>query len=246
MDKMGSQAEIKLFASLRMPKFRQKYGLFLVEGRKGVEEVFHSNLEIDRIMVTPAYTQKFDPPKNAVEISEKELQKISNFDTPPGILAVVHIPQSPIEIPTDSPFTLVLDGISDPGNLGTIIRIADWYGINNVLVSNDSVDVYNAKCISASMGSFVRVSTHYTDLKIALPKFSEVFGAFLDGKSVYDISVPADHGNRALVIGSESHGIRPEIVPFIQQRVTIPKKGKAESLNAGIATAILVDRLLVS
>lgn len=247
--KMASLAEIKQIASLRIPKFRQKYGQFVVEGRKGVDEVFHSNLKVVKILLTANYIEKFGLPniddRLIDRISEKEMDRISQMDTPPGILAWLEIPE-PVNIPSSAPFYLVLDGISDPSNLGAILRIADWYGLSEVVLSPDCTDPFNLKCVTASMGSFTRVTTVRTDLTEFLSGVSMVYGALLNGQSIYDAaSSQSDFiQSRALVIGSESHGIRDYLLPQINHPVTIPRIGHAESLNASVATGILLDRFL--
>lgn len=137
---------------------------------------------------------------------------------------------------------MVLDGISDPGNLGTLIRLADWYGLSNIVASLDTVDSFNSKVLAASMGSFLRVRVTYVDLPGWISQFSgTIFGADLVGESVYDCVVPQQ---LALIIGSESHGLRAEVKQALHRFVTIPRIGAAESLNAGIAAAIIMDNLL--
>ncbi len=212
----------------------------MVEGRKAVHEVFHSPLKVVKILATKWYYDKNQMEFDCDIISDQDNLRLSQFDTPPGILAIVEIPQNQ-QWNENQSLTLALDGISDPGNMGTIIRIADWYGIKQILLSNDCVDVYNHKCIAATMGSFTRIECIYTDLTETLQN-KIVLGAFLDGQSLYQtkISEPT-----VLVIGSESHGIRPQLESLITKKITIPKIGSAESLNAGVATAIMLDRLCV-
>ncbi len=243
---MTSQQEIKQFASLKLPKYRQKYGQFLVEGRKVVEEVFHSDLQVVRILFTSEYAQKHGVGDDWNQVSNKDMQKMSQFDTPPGVLAVVEIPKTPTFQPQPG-MNLILDGISDPGNLGAILRIADWYGLNQVLLSEDCVDGYNFKCLSASMGSFLRVQTPRVNLKEWLNEQinsapTVVYGAYLNGESIYNVEPPISP--YFLVIGSEAHGIRDGLKSLINHPITIPARGGAESLNASVATAILIDRLM--
>jgi TrmH family RNA methyltransferase len=246
---MASLAEIKQIASLRYPKFRQKYGQFVVEGRKGVDEVFHSNLKVVKILLTATYLTKFGKPncaENLIEqVSEKEMDRMSQMDTPPGILAWMEIPPA-FSKPSSAPFYLVLDGISDPSNLGAILRIADWYGLSQVILSQDCTDEYNLKCVTASMGSFTRVKCIRLDLGQFLSGISTVYGALLNGQSIYEASARIDDVElpQALVIGSESHGIRENLMALINHPVTIPRIGGAESLNASVATGILLDRFL--
>ena len=149
---MPSIAQIKHLASLRMSKYRQKYGQFVVEGRKQVEEVFHSGWQIDGIWATASFAERFSPDYPLEWMTEKENRKCTGFDTPPGVLALVRMPDA-VDLDVSEPFILALDGISDPGNMGTIVRLADWYGLKQIVASEDCVDIYNAKCLSATMGS---------------------------------------------------------------------------------------------
>lgn len=236
---MPSIAQIKHLASLRMSKYRQKYGQFVVEGRKQVEEVFHSGWQIDGIWATASFAERFSPDYPLEWMTEEENRKCTGFDTPPGVLALVRMPDA-VDLDVSEPFILALDGISDPGNMGTIVRLADWYGLKQIVASEDCVDIYNAKCLSATMGSFLRVEVVYSQLHPAAAG-RRVYGAFLNGSSVHDIKIQEPS---MLIIGSESHGIRPEAESLVTERITIPGKGRAESLNAGIATAILLDNLL--
>ncbi|MEY4041027.1 MAG: hypothetical protein RL233_558 [Bacteroidota bacterium] len=211
----------------------------MVEGRKQVEEVFHSGWEIEGIWATAVFAERFSPEYDFELMTEEENRKCSGFDTPPGVLALVRMPKVR-GLDMTEPFVLALDGISDPGNMGTIIRLADWYGLRQILASEDCVDVYNAKCLSATMGSFLRVEVVYSKLHPAAAG-RRVYGAFLNGKSVHEMKI---QNPSMLIIGSESHGIRPEAESLVTEKITIPGKGHAESLNAGIATAILLDNLL--
>ena len=211
----------------------------MVEGRKQVEEVFHSGWEIEGIWATAVFAERFSPEYDFELMTEEENRKCSGFDTPPGVLALVRMPKVQ-GLDMTEPFVLALDGISDPGNMGTIIRLADWYGLRQILASEDCVDVYNAKCLSATMGSFLRVEVVYSKLHPAAAG-RRVYGAFLNGKSVHEMKI---QNPSMLIIGSESHGIRPEAESLVTEKITIPGKGHAESLNAGIATAILLDNLL--
>lgn len=211
----------------------------MVEGRKQVEEVFHSGWEIEGIWATAVFAERFSPEFDFELMTEEENRKCSGFDTPPGVLALVRMPKVR-GLDMTEPFVLALDGISDPGNMGTIIRLADWYGLRQILASEDCVDVYNAKCLSATMGSFLRVEVVYSKLHPAAAG-RRVYGAFLNGKSVHEMKI---QNPSMLIIGSESHGIRPEAESLVTEKITIPGKGHAESLNAGIATAILLDNLL--
>ncbi len=236
---MPSIAEIKHIASLRMPKFRQKYGQFVVEGRKAVEEVFHSGWQVEGIWATSTFVERFQPEYPFQWMTDEENKKCTSFDTPPGVMALVNKPLSQ-GYDVAMPFVLGLDGINDPGNMGTIIRLADWFGLKQIVASPDSVDAFNPKCLAATMGSFLRVEVVYTELeRVAAGR--TVYGAYLTGENVHGIQTAP---NSLLVIGSESHGIRPSMETYITHPITIPGKGGAESLNAGMATAILLDNLL--
>lgn len=229
-----------------MSKYRQKYGQFVVEGRKAVEEVFHSGWEVLGIWCTLEFAEKFKPAYPFEIIDDQDSKKLSAFETSPGVFAWVKMPEI-LPLDKQADFILALDGIADPGNLGTIIRLADWYGLKQVLVSEDTVDIYNPKVLAASMGSFLRINVVYANLAETLVDLqasfglAAVMGADLQGDSIYRIEIPA---KSVLVMGSESHGLRGEVRAVLQRYVTIPRLGEAESLNAGIATAILMDNFL--
>lgn len=211
-----------------------------MEGRKGVAELIHSTYSIHTIVATAAYADKnqIDAPYEV--IAQEEMKRVSAFSTPPGILALAEIKSYAMEdLDMEFPLTLCLDGISDPGNLGTIIRTADWFGVSQVVMSEDCTDFYNPKCLSATMGSFTRCKHVYTDL-VEFLKGRNTMGCFLNGTDVAEVKaeVPV-----FLVVGSESHGIRKPLEQLINQRVTIPGYGEAESLNAGIAAGIVLERL---
>jgi TrmH family RNA methyltransferase len=177
------------------------------------------------------------------EVSATELEKMSNLTTPQEVIALVKMPEV-IEVEPQKmagKFTLVLDGIQDPGNLGTIIRTADWFGIANIICSEDTVDAYNPKVVQATMGSLSRINLHYADLLLLLPEIKQpVFGAMLHGENIYQ----TNFGKEGLILmGNEGNGIRPEIQALISRQITIPQSGKAESLNVAIATAIFCNEI---
>lgn len=175
---------------------------------------------------------------NSFEISLNELQKISALKNPAGAIAAVYIPQWPQLSHTDlkNKFTLVLDGVQDPGNMGTIIRTADWFGIKNIICSADTVDVYNPKVVQATMGSLARVNIIYTELDDFISHMNlPVYGALLNGDNLYK----TNFGTEGLIVmGNEGNGISPQIQQLITNKITIPRIGGAESLNVAIATAI--------
>lgn len=197
---------------------------------------------MDTIFYTPAIVPKMlnlSRNINFQEISMKDIEKISTLKTPQEVIGLVKIPLWPT-LNYDSlkhRFSLVLDNVQDPGNMGTIIRTADWFGIADIICSEDTVDVYNPKVVQATMGSLARVNVHYTNLEQVLPQIKlPLFGAMLDGENMYNTNF-GDEG--LLVMGNEGNGISPAIERLINTKITIPRAGKAESLNVAIATAIL-------
>ncbi len=242
---MISKQQQKYVQSLHNKKYRTEYGKFLVEGEKGILEILNSEFEIENIFCTEIFKEKIADKskiKNIVVCKEAEIESISTFKTNQSGVAVVNqrneasIPQT-----INNQVFLMLDGIKDPGNLGTIIRLADWYGIEHIHCSDDSVEFYNPKVIAATMGSFIRVTAHYVDLENYIRTLNlPIFGAFLGGENIHKLLFKKPFG---LVIGSESHGISPEIEKIITQKITIPRIGSAESLNAGVATGIILDNI---
>lgn len=238
---MLSKNEVKYIQSLCHKKQRQQERVFIAEGAKIIEELIASNYVVKKLFVTEKYLlqNRFT---NAVitEVSTQEMDKISLMDNATDVLAIVE--QKPNEMPAvKGKLNLVLDGIQDPGNFGTIIRIADWYGIENILCSSDTVDLYNNKVIQSTMGSFVRVNVWYGDLKTVFQKnLLPVFATVLNGKNLYEQNKITEG---FLIIGNEGKGIREDTLSFVQHSLTIPKKGGAESLNAAVATGILLSWL---
>lgn len=241
---MLSKAKIKFVKSLQIKKYRKQEQCFVVEGAKSVQELLTSDFEIVLMLVTTEFMANSRVPKSAeiIEVTDKELASIGEFQSNDSVLAVARMqPLSQLEIDPGE-FALVLDDIRDPGNLGTIIRTADWFGINKVIASDETADFYSPKVIAATMGSFTRCNILYTDLPAYLQskQGTRIFGAFLDGKDVH--AVEFGYGG-LVVIGNESRGISRELAGFITDRITIPKYGKAESLNAAMATGIICDNL---
>ncbi|WP_099767135.1 TrmH family RNA methyltransferase [Chryseobacterium sp. 52] len=232
---------IKILQSLDKKKFRQKYNLFLVEGNKIICELSESNFKVKEIFSTdPQKLDRTDAP--VIQITENELKKISFLKTPKDSVAVCYLPDE--EKVNDKDFQLVLDGIQDPGNLGTIIRLADWFGIEQVICSEDTVDVYNPKVIQATMGSFTRVNIVYTDLAEYLSKTENInVGTDMEGENIYTFEKPEKIN---LILGNEGNGIRPETEKLLQKCVTIPRFGKSqstESLNVSMAAGIILGQL---
>lgn len=235
-----SKQKQKYVQSLHLKKNRTETGLFLVEGIKNIAEALQENITFDHIYLTPKGKDALEPllTQQSWSLEKPEsVQKVSTLQVNEDGVAVAV--QRKMKKKPLVGLNLVLDGIKDPGNLGTLLRLADWYAVQQVWCSLDCVELYNPKVISASMGSFARVDVHYEDLSDLLSQGKlPSFGAFLGGKSVYEIEFPEDG---FLIIGSESHGIRPHLEPLITSRLTIPRRGQAESLNASFATGILLD-----
>jgi len=243
---MLSKSQISFIQSLQHKKFRREHGLFLVEGYKSVSEFINSAYQIEAIYYTPMIASKvlkLSQKINSEEISLNILEKISTLKTPQDVIALVKIPAYPDLNYTvfQKKFSLVLDGIQDPGNMGTIIRTADWFGINHIICSEDSVEVYNPKVVQATMGSLSRINVYYTDLTDIIPKLNlPVFGALLDGENIYNTNFGTEG---LLVMGNEGNGLRPEVKALVNMAITIPRVGNAESLNVAIATAICCSEI---
>jgi TrmH family RNA methyltransferase len=250
---MFTKGQANAVKSLHDKKYRQKTGLFLVEGEKSVVETLNSDFEIKTILVTKEFYNKYQKElknkKLECEMVEAgEIEKVSTLESNNAALAIVKQKEMVAldEKVAEGEIVLALDNIRDPGNFGTIIRIADWYGIKKIVAAIGTVDLYNPKVISATKGSFTRVNIYYTDLKKYLEKVkAPTFGAFMKGENVHKFSFP---NNGVLVMGNESNGISPEIEQIIKQEITIPAfgstlqdGGRAESLNVAIATAVILD-----
>ena len=235
---MLSKNKIKLITSLKQKKYRQQHQLFVAEGIKTVTELLHSNLQLHELYTTTLEIGVSDDLKT--EITEGELKKISFLTTPNQVLAVFKIPEArPIDF---NNLVLVLDNIRDPGNLGTIIRLCDWYGIKDLVCSQETVDCYNPKVVQATMGSITRVNISYVNLSETISnKKLDIFGTFMDGKNVYQ--TPLTHSG-ILVLGNEANGISDEIASLVTSRIAIPRFGalkQTESLNVATATAIFLS-----
>ena len=239
---MLSKAKIKLIRSLQIKKYRQQEQLFVVEGAKSVAELMKSDFIIELIAGTAEYLSTITAPGTRLEeVGTKELESLGLFQSNESTLAVAHMKPNVPFMPADGEFVLALDDIRDPGNLGTIIRTADWFGIQRIVASGETADVYNSKVISATMGSFTRVSLYYTDLDTYLPTVKgRLFGACLDGQDVHQV----DFGRGGVVvIGNEARGISDAVARYITDKITIPRYGNAESLNAAMATAVICDNI---
>jgi RNA methyltransferase, TrmH family len=240
---MLSKSTIKFIKSLQVKKYRKQEQCFVVQGAKSVLELLNSDFEVIAVYGTSRFLHDLRIPGSidVQEVSEKELESAGEFQSNNTALAIARM--KPNEAPKVRPdeYALVLDDIRDPGNLGTIIRTADWYGIAKIIVSEETADFYNAKVITSTMGSFTRVSIFYTDLVTLLSQVSApVYGAFLDGDDVHEKQFSK---GGYVVIGNESHGISDALEKFITQKITIPRFGHAESLNAAIAAAVILDNV---
>jgi TrmH family RNA methyltransferase len=236
---MVSKNQIKLITSLQQKKYRKQEQLFFAEGVKVVQELLNSNFELQDLFTTK---QDFlTVSKNKVHaISEAELKKISALTTPNTCLAVFKIPKAKEMI--EKGLIVALDDVRDPGNLGTIIRLCDWFGIETLFCTDESVDIYNPKVVQATMGSISRVNVVYGNLESFLSQTKlPVFGTFMDGKNIYQEKLPKEG---VIIMGNEANGISPSVEKLVLERIAIPRFGNlqvTESLNVATATAIILS-----
>ena len=232
-----SKNYIKLITSLSQKKYRLKHKLFVVEGVKVVHEFLNSSYELEIVFSTDT---DFSSTDKFIEVTDQELKKISSLKNPNKVLAIFKIPNQ--INPIMGGLILALDSINDPGNLGTIIRLCDWFGIEQLVCSNETVDCFNSKVVQASMGSLTRVAVSYLDLKKYLQNASvPIFVADMDGLDVYKTKLP---DSAVLVLGNEANGISDEIKQLVTTKITIPRYGdfqQTESLNVATASAILLS-----
>ncbi|MEN8116908.1 MAG: RNA methyltransferase [Bacteroidota bacterium] len=246
---MISKNTIKLINSLAYKKYRNKEGLFLVEADKSVTEILQSDNEIYMLAATAEFINSrkhlISTPEVITEVSHTEIKKLSHLKNPQNSIAICRIP-NPGQLPAKlgNNLSVYLDDIQDPGNLGTIIRVCDWFGIEYLFCSPDTVDIYSSKVIQASMGSFNRIKTFKADFEVvqSIAKNSGViiYGTFMSGTNVYNENLPT---KALLVMGNEGNGIKAEIESKIEKKISIPNfsksNNKAESLNVAMATAII-------
>lgn len=243
---MLSKGKLKYIHSLEMKKYRNELNAFVAEGNKLVADMLHA-FECELILAKPSWmaTQGDIPTKELLEADDEDIRKASFLKSPQDVLAVFKRPAwSLAEANPASSLVLALDGIQDPGNLGTIIRLADWFGIEHIVCSLDTADVFSPKTVQATMGALAHVKVHYTDLAVYLKMQTEkqipLFGTFLDGENMYTKELSA---NGIIVMGNEGNGIRPEIEELIDQKLYIPsfppERETSESLNVAIATAVI-------
>jgi len=233
----------QLIKSLQIKKYRQIHQSFLVEGAKSVQELLISNFKTDIIFATERFYENNLKKINCEYqiVSENDLEKAGSLESNNSCIAIAKIKSNEFLKIENNEFALILDEIKDPGNLGTIIRIADWYGINKIICSEDTVDFYNPKVISASMGSFTRVKVYYCDLEEFLNKNQEIiYGALLEGENIHKINFSS---SGYILMGNESKGISENLKKYITKSINIPKFGNAESLNVAVATAVICDNL---
>lgn len=238
---MITKAEISLIRSLADKRSRDEHGLFVVEGRKMVAEALVSQMKVVRVFGT----EEFLALPGCEIVSRTEIERMSSLRTPQGVLALVAIPQYELPAAPGRELTIALDGVQDPGNLGTIMRIADWFGINDIICSPDSADCFGPKAVQASMGAVLRVRVHYAGLpgilQDTLGAGIPVYGTFLGGEDIYRTDFAGDSG--IVVLGSEGNGIRPETGSVVSRKLYIPPypsgDPSSESLNVGVAAAII-------
>lgn len=234
---MVSKSQIKFITSLRQKKYRNKHSLFVVEGVKGIQEFLDASYGLHSLFTVAGYFEAVQ--ENRYEIKEAGLQKISTLVTAQKALAIFKIP-NPVPVSVKG-LTLLLDDVRDPGNLGTIIRLCDWFDIKNLVCSLNTVDCYNPKVVQATMGSLARIAITYTDLASYLSAINKpIYGAYMQGENVYQTILDQD---AVLVMGNEANGISDLLADHITNKLTIPQFGQSttESLNVATATAILLN-----
>ncbi|MGL2987009.1 TrmH family RNA methyltransferase [Flavobacterium sp. RSSA_27] len=236
---MVSKNQIKLISSLHQKKHRIAHQLFIAEGVKGIHELLNSNFELEHLYVTVDDFVTVASTKKTV-ISDVDLKKISALTTPNTCLAVFKMPKE--RAVEKEGLIVALDSIRDPGNMGTILRLCDWFGVSQVICSKETVDLYNPKVVQATMGSIARVTVNYLDLKEFLSTTDlPVYGTFMEGEVVYQSKLST---SGIVVLGNEANGISPEIEALVTQRISIPRFGdlqQTESLNVATATAIVLS-----
>lgn len=241
------KSKLKYIQSLGQKKSRDAENVFIAEGPKIIKELIEANgvqvIELYAVKEWIDANGKLSGKQPVIEVSGEELQKISQLTTANQVLAVIKKMDEPLTIDPGSAITLALETIQDPGNLGTIIRLADWFAVEQIVCSNDCADMYNPKVVQATMGSMARVKVLYTDLEqwLTEQKGVDLYATALEGQ---DINAMKKLQEAIIIIGNESKGIQPGMMKLAGNKITIPKKGKAESLNAAVATGIILSHLL--
>ena len=236
---MVSKNQLKLITSLQQKKYRYANKLFFAEGVKVVQELLESNFELEHLYTTQDDFEEVSSVKKSL-IHENDLKKISALATPNSCLAVFKLPAEKNVI--ESGVIIALDDVRDPGNLGTILRLCDWFGVKQLLCSKETVDLYNPKVVQATMGSIARVNVNYVDLELFISQSKlAVFGTFMDGTNIYKTKLPSEG---IVIMGNEANGISEELEKLAPNRLSIPRFGplqKTESLNVATATAIILS-----
>jgi RNA methyltransferase, TrmH family len=241
------KSKVKYIQSLGQKKFREQEGVFIAEGTKLVNELLLSDnaeiLEVFALQEWMGENKELIARATITEITTADLEKISQLTTPNQVLAIVKEFNAEGRIQTKGQIILALDGIRDPGNMGTIIRIADWFGVKQIICSNDCADMYNTKVVQATMGSIARVKIFYTDLEKWLSENAKanVYATVLNGGNIASAKKIKEG---VILIGNESKGISPEVLKLATNKITISRKGNAESLNAAVAAGIILSHLL--
>ncbi|AXY78282.1 RNA methyltransferase [Paraflavitalea soli] len=240
------KSQVKYIQSLSQKKSRDEEGVFIAEGPKLINELLSTpNVQLKQLYAVPEWISQHPQMQtgSVVEVKEQELERLSFLQTPNQVVGVFRKPVFPKITSYRGQLSLMLDAIQDPGNLGTIIRCADWFGINTVICSPESADVFSPKVVQSTMGSISRVQVIYEDLVPFMEQHAGIpaYAATLHGTSLYDLQ-PLQQG--ILVIGNESKGIREELLKLCRHRITIPRKGEAESLNAAVATGIILSHIV--
>jgi TrmH family RNA methyltransferase len=232
-----SKEQIKRIQALHKKKFRDENKLFIIEGHKIIQEAIEHKPNCIKTIYSTSTENYTSSSFDIIEITADELKKISTLKHPQGDIAICHYLEG--DIPTQSKLKIVLDNIQDPGNMGTIVRLAAWFGVDEIIASKNTVDCYNPKVIQATMGAIFNVTVIYQDLKSYLEKTSPpVYGALLEGENIYKSHLQKEG---VLIMGNEGNGISSELIPLITHPITIPKFGTGESLNVAMATGIFLS-----
>lgn len=236
---MVTKADIQWVRSLADKRARSEHGVFVAEGEKLVGELLASDFDVVRVFATSGFP-------GAEPVSQREMERLSHLKTHTPVLAVARVPRHGLPDEPGRELTIALDGVQDPGNLGTIIRLADWFGIGDVVCSHDTADCFNPKVVQATMGAILRVRVHYADLRRVLEHaaahMESVYGTFLDGENIYEADL-GEVSSGVIVLGSEGRGISPEVAAAITRKLHIPPypagNPASESLNVATAAAIV-------
>ncbi|MGE0077291.1 MAG: TrmH family RNA methyltransferase [Bacteroidales bacterium] len=242
---MLTKNTIKRITSLQAKKFRKEHGVFIAEGSRLVDEILNSGLKVKELYHTLEWKScKMDKANDCLEVSNDDMKKISALSTPSPVFAVVGIPEYSItDIDFANELVLALDTVQDPGNLGTIVRLADWFGINSIICSHETVDIFSPKVVQSTMGAITRVKVIYCNLEEELTKIKSnvpIYGTFMEGSNIYQAELKP---KGVVVMGNEGNGISPDVEKLVSQKIHIPSfatdRTNVESLNVAMATAII-------